>query len=195
MARQLGETIPLGGDVTTLQWIKPGYEAETCLSLGYRIDRLSSGYQIGFLRQMPRPDDFIFAGTSLRSGGRLGLPKRDQDNDKQRRHVHDEMVKERGAEAVRQMQRAALSMISLHGAQRLVKILPVILHDPFMSPAEQYPMGGGGLQWTLVRPLDFLIAVQVFPDGTVRTTDFTLNLKQGGYDTRAILRSYMEKVG
>jgi hypothetical protein len=194
MARQLGETVSLGGDVTTLQWIKPGIELETCLARGYRIDRLSGGYQIAVLRQMPVPDDFIFSGTTLRSGGRLGLPKSDPDSDRQRRHVHDEMVKERGAEAVRQMRRAALSMISLQGAQRLVKVLPEIRDDPLMSPSEQYPMGGGGLQWTLVRPLDFLIAVQVYPDGTVRSKGFTLNLKLGGYDARARLRRYLEQV-
>jgi hypothetical protein len=194
MARQLGATVPLGGDVTSLQWIKPGFEVETCRSLGYRIDRLSGGYQIAVLRQMPGPDDFIFSGTTMRSGGRFGLPISDRDSDRQRRHVHDEMVKERGAEAVRQMRRAALSMISLQGTQRLVKMLPEIRHDPLMSPAEQYPMGGGGLQWTLVKPLDFLIAVQVYPDGTVRSKGFTLNLKLGGYDARARLRRYLEQV-
>jgi hypothetical protein len=50
-------------------------------------------------------------------------------------HVHDEMVKERGAEAVRQMRRTALSMINLQGAQRLVKVLPEIRDDPLMSPS------------------------------------------------------------
>jgi hypothetical protein len=55
-------------------------------------------------------------------------------------------------------------------------------------------MGGGGLQWTLFRPLDFLIAVQVDPDGTVRSKGFTLNLKLGGYDARARLRRYLEQV-
>lgn len=69
---------------------------------------------------------------------------------------------------------------------------PWVLH--LKLEPKQYPMGGGGLQWTLFRPLDFLIAVQVDPDGTVRSKGFTLNLKLGGYDARARLRRYLEQV-
>jgi hypothetical protein len=30
-----------------------------------------------------------------------------------------------------------------------------------MRPSDQYPIGGGGLQWTLVNPCKFLIAMTV----------------------------------
>ncbi|WP_172330383.1 hypothetical protein [Mangrovicoccus sp. HB161399] len=52
-------------------------------------------------------------------------------------------------------------------------------------------MGGGGLQWNLVRPCPFLLAVQVAPDGTARTPEFAVDLSSG-YDARAKLRRYME---
>lgn len=43
MSIVLGQPATLSGDVTTLQWIKPGYEGTTEASLGYRRGRLAQG--------------------------------------------------------------------------------------------------------------------------------------------------------
>ena len=72
----LGQTELLYGDVTTLRWIKPGYEAETAAAPGYHVNKLAQGYCVVLLRQMPKPADFEFAGTTLRSGGRAGRSER-----------------------------------------------------------------------------------------------------------------------
>ena len=100
---------------------------------------------------------------------------------------------EHGTNDYRKMQDSALRQISLIGEQRIAKVLPGLRHDPGMAPNAQYPMGGGGLQWQIKGPpgLTFLVAVQVEPNGTATTPDFSLNLHSGGYEARAKLRRYM----
>ena len=60
------------------------------------------------------------------------------------------------------------------GPDRLVKLVAVTRHVQGMAPAEQYPMGGGGLQWTLRHDCRFLVAAKVdessiatWPEGPV----------------------------
>lgn len=72
----LGQTELLFGDVTTLRWINPGYEAETAAAPSYHINKPTQGYCAVLLRQMPKLADFEFAGTTLRSGGRAGRAER-----------------------------------------------------------------------------------------------------------------------
>mgnify|MGYP006193052399 CR=1 FL=1 len=72
----LGQTELLFGDVTTWQSIKPGNEAETAAAPGYHINKPTQGYCVVLPRKMPKPADFEFAGTTLRSGGRAGRSER-----------------------------------------------------------------------------------------------------------------------
>jgi len=51
------------------------------------------------------------------------------------------------------------------GPSRLVKVLPTTPHSGTMPPDEQYPMGAGGLQWTLIKPCEFLVAMMVDQNG------------------------------
>jgi hypothetical protein len=193
----LGKTEELTGNVTTLQWIKPGFESDTEDNLGFHRGRLSRGYKIALLLRLPdlnNPKDtrFEFDGTTLRSGGRLGLPQTDNTADKARPRVHNQILAERGSQGYRALQEAALKGASLRGYQRIVRVLPSILHREDMAPAEQYPMGGGGLQWNILGPgLPFLIAVEVGSDGIARTPRFSVDLARGGYEARATLRRYM----
>lgn len=79
--------------------------------------------------------------------------------------------------------------MAIQGDQRIARALPALRHDAAMAPADQYPMGGGGLQWAITPPgLPFLAAAEVRPDGTVAIPGQLLNLRAGGYDAGARLR-------
>ena len=192
MPLTVGHIETISGDVTTLQWIKPGYEAETERALGYHSGKLAQGYYVLLLTRKPQPAEFEFSGTTLRSGGRLGVPAPTNALDALRPRVHTEMQSSYGAAGYSDMQTNALKTIALKGDQRVCKVLPDLRHNPGMAPNDQYPMGGGGLQWTLKKPgLPFLVAVRVNPNGTADTPGFSVDLVKGGYDARAKLRAYM----
>jgi hypothetical protein len=192
MSISLGQHVTLSGNVTTLQWIKPGYEAETEAALGFHRGRLSQGYWILLLKQLPRPDQFRFDGTTLNSGGRLGLPAATSASDVQRPKVHDQVLGQRGAAGYADLQTRTLRDIRVQGEQRIAKVLPGTRHDALMAPSAQYPAGGGGLQWSILPPgLPFLAAAEVRADGTVAIPGRVLDLASGEYAARATLRQYL----
>ena len=193
MAFKLGTTTgPISGNITTLQWIKPGFEEETAKGLGYHPTRLSQGYWVLLLTRLPQPHEFEFDGLTLRSGGKLGLPGKTQAEDDARRRVHDDIIRSRGKTGYTNLQQTTLKNISVKGAARLVKVIPDLPHDDKMPPNQQYPMGGGGLQWKLLKPgLPFLAAARVEGDGTAHIPGKTLDAK-GSYDDRATLRRYLQ---
>ena len=188
----LGQHVTLSGNVSTLQWIKPGYDAETEAALGFHRGRLAQGYWILLLKQLPRPDQFRFDGTTLNSGGRLGLPAATSAADLQRPKVHDQVMDQRGAAGYADLQSRTLRDIRVQGEQRIAKVLPGTRHNALMAPAAQYPAGGGGLQWSILPPgLPFLAAAEVRADGTVAIPGRVLDLSSGDYAARATLRQYL----
>jgi hypothetical protein len=192
MAFVLGQPATLEGDVTTLQWIKPGFEAETEAALGFQRGRLGQGYWIMLLKQLPKPGQFTFGGTTLNSGGRLGKPARTELDDQLRIRVHDQIFDQRGAKGYAELQSRVLSQVNVTGEHRIAKVLPAIRHVKGMAPEIQYPMGGGGLQWKITPPgLTFLAAAEVRKDGTVAIPGRVLDLTSGGYAARAALRQYL----
>ena len=67
-----------------------------------------------------------------------------------------------------------------------------------MTPADQYPMGGGFLQWDLKKPgLPFLFAAEFMSDGSVRTRDRTFQINSGrfvaDYPERQALMKYLQQ--
>lgn len=188
----LGHLAVLSGNVTTLQWIKPGFETDTEAALGFQRGRLAKGYWILLLKQLPRPDQFTFEGTTLNSGGRLGLPAETTASDRMRPKVHDQILDQRGHAGYSDLQTFALRDAALRGERRLAKVIPGTGHDATLAPSVQYPSGGGGLQWSISPPgLPFLAAAEVHPDGTVAIPGKVLDLAAGGYATRATLRQYL----
>ena len=123
MAIILGQLATLTGNVTTLQWIKPGFEADTEAALGYHRGRLAQGYWIMVLKRLPQPHEFTFDGTTLNSGGRTGLPGQTEAADKLRPKVHDRVLAERGAVGYADLQRRTLGHV--HPATRCVAALLV----------------------------------------------------------------------
>lgn len=192
MAIVLGQPVTMTGNVTTLQWIKPGFDAETEASLGYHRGRLQHGYWIMLLKQVPKPGQFAFAGTTLNSGGRLGLPAATEAADLLRPKVHDHLMAQRGAAGYADLQGRVVSEARIQGEHRIAKVLPGNRHDAAMAPSAQYPTGGGGLQWVITAPgLPFLAAAEVRADGTVAIPGRVLDLKAGGYAARAALRQHL----
>lgn len=185
------------GDVTTLNWIGARSPGMIEAALGFRAGRLAAGYWVVVLTEKLNEDDFEFAGTTMRSGGRFGLPGSTSAADKARPRVHDAIVTERGEDGYKALQKKVLTSVSLTGPKRIAKVVPVTRHDPNLAPDLQYPMGGGGLQWKLVKPKEFLVAMEVTPAGEAKTPTFTVSLSNSlpaaeRYDNRAKLARYLE---
>jgi hypothetical protein len=186
----LGKTIELAGTITTNNWVGARSAGALEQSLGYGKGRLAAGWWILVLKQRLSPDDFIFGGITLRSGGRYGLTAGDAAADRLRPGVHDTMVREQGEDQVRNMQ--AAMKFSYEGPERLAKVVPFTPHSEDMAPSRQYPMGGGGGQWTLKRPRLFLVAVQVDENAIARTPTFSVLLGESApYEDRAKLHRYL----
>ena len=191
----LGAIEPYGGNVTTLNWIGPRTGPDIEERLGYGPGRLSKGYWILLLKQRLKPADFTFEGTTLNSGGRRGLPGRDPISDAARIRIHDVMQAEYGSAGYVAMQVGQLKKIAYSGTMRIAKVLPEARHDGTLAPADQYPMGGGALQWNIVCQVDFLVACFVNKDWVAKTPQFTVDLVEPfgslRYENRAKLMNYL----
>ncbi|MBN9673465.1 hypothetical protein [Roseibium aggregatum] len=200
MSFVLGQmTQPFGGNISQLRAIILADYRATEANLGFHAGRLSNGFKLLLLKSPPRPDDFEFQGTTLRSGGRFGLPAATYAEDAKREAVHDSIMSERGAAGYRALQEHVLGVSSFTGPDRFVKVMPDTRHDGAMSPADQYPMGGGFLQWDLKKPgLPFLYAANFRPDGTVITEKETFQLNSGkflaDYPQRQKLQKFLQTV-
>ena len=195
-----GDLASFKGNVTTLISITPGAEAHVEEMLGYHTGRLAGGYFVLVLKQALTPQDFEFDGTTLRSGGRSGLPAATDALDAARPRVHDAILSERGPAGYEALQSHVLKRSDwLSGRDRIAKVLPAIRHDADLPPNIQYPMGGGGLQWKLVRDCTFLVVAEVSAGGAtalaangktypVGHPEYAVRLK-----ARSELRRYMEQ--
>lgn len=190
MPLTLGAMTPaISGNITQLKAVILADFRRTETNIGYHAGRLSQGYKLLLLKRLPEPKDFELHGTTLRSGGKFGLPRSTEAEDALRGSVHGSIVDERGQAGYRDLQEAALGFTSVSGPDRLVKILPTTRHDGAMGPADQYPMGGGFLQWDLKKPgLPFLFAAEFMSDGSVRTKDRSYQINSGNF-----LKDYPER--
>jgi hypothetical protein len=147
------------------------------------------------LKQHLQPADFKFSGITLRSGGRLGLPGDTAVADRARQHVSDVIMNERGAPGYRDLQGKTPPLITAKGPDRIVKVIPVTGHSESMAPSDQYPMGGGGLQWTLIKPCDFLVAMSVDENGIASLADGSSGYlgESANYDVRHRIAHYLDQ--
>ena len=190
----LGSLVTMRGDITTNAWVGARSARALEQGLGFGSGRLSAGWWILVLKQKLASPDFKFSGTTLRSGGRYGLPAANSHDDKLRPRIDAEMLREYGADGVEQLKKKFLARAAYEGPDRIVKIVPVTSHSNTMAPSEQYPMGGGGGQWTLIRECAFLVAVQVDANGIARTPSFSVFLgESAAYDERAKLERYIRQ--
>lgn len=196
MALVVGEKVTLTGDVTKLG--ANGAKAPQGVEdmLGFGRGRLSRGYYICLLAEALTPGDFEMSGTTLRSGGKLGLPRATAEEDDRRSRVSSQIRYEYGDDGYDGLKMAALNRVTATGADRLVKFVPVTRHAPGLSPADQYPMGGGSLQWTLLPPGKlFYVAAFVDALGMAETAAFKASVApDAAYDNRAKLARYLADV-
>jgi hypothetical protein len=196
MALIVGERTTLYGDVTQFSAIGAKAPSGVETMLGYGNGRLSRGYHICLLSGVLTPSDFEFSGNTMNSGGKAGLPQNTKEDDDVRPRIHRQILHKYGESGYRQLQMWALSKHERTGSTRLVKIRPIAEHDPDGIPANQYPMGGGSLQWRLLQPgKEFFVAAFVDAQADAQTPDFKVSIAaDAAYDGRARLHKYLENV-
>lgn len=196
-------TPPIHGDITQLHAIILANPRAIEANLGYGAGRLAAGYKIVLLPTLPTPYQFELSGTTLRSGGRLGAPADTPEADTLRKRVHDDILEERSEAGYSALQEAALRNMQVTGPKRLVKILPDTRHDEDARPKDQYPIGGGFLQWNLKEPgIRCIYAARVDGDGITHVapsagfpeSSFALNTGNFSqdYPKRARLQKYLQ---
>jgi hypothetical protein len=182
----------LKGNVTKNRWVGPKSRGPLARSLGFAEARLAQGWAVLVLKQQLSAADFILEGITLRSGGRAGLPSANAALDAVRPAVHAQIQADYGPEGYRKLQALGLSGVKDTGEDRIVKVVAYTSHDRDMAPRDQYPMGGGGLQWRLVRPCRFQVAMTVDAQGIARIPGFSAVLSDSlAYDARARLARHI----
>lgn len=201
---RLGQLVgPVTGNITTLNAIPFGNPRAVEQNLGFEKGRLNAGYSILLFKTLPTPEQFIFEGTTLRSGGKLGVPAATTEEDAARQSVHQSILDERGVRIYQQMQTQSLKTTAVSGPKRMVRVVAVTEHDPAKSPEDQYPMGGGQLQWRLTKASDgttprmqALFAAHIDASGTAHIKGKTLSLISGTYlddiAARTELQQYLQ---
>lgn len=190
-------TPPIWGDITQLNALILASSVRTAANLGFHAHRLDAGFKILVLKRLPQTSEFQFGGNTLRSGGRYGMPAASQTADATRGRVHDSIEAERGSSGYADLQKTVLRDMQTTGPKRLVKVIPNTAHDPNMDPDKQYPIGGGFLQWTLLKPgISFFCAAEVGAGGVAKIPGRVLNLDTGNfradYPQRAALQTYLQ---
>lgn len=187
----LGQITRLQGMVGPMIWSGARPPASIERSLGFQRGRLGQGYYILLLKERVRPEDIVMEGTTLRSGGRMGLPAATSQADDLRPRVRKTIDP-----YTRDFWRDKLGGINtpLRGMERWCKIRPVVPHSTFLAPSDQYPPGGGGGQWTLKHDYNFLIAAFVDDKAVAHAPGgLTVSVAEDAfYDDRARLTRYLE---
>jgi hypothetical protein len=154
---QPGDRVSCAGYVTQLHYVA-GRPAEYLEDLvGYRSGRLEDGWALLHLLQMPASGDFEFRGYSHMSGGVYGGHKADTRD----RRTAQEHLADAGHDVERLKAGVIAGTFRIDGRTRLVKIIPN--RPPFGS--DDYPLGLGVPQWELLRPLPFVVAQIILPEG------------------------------
>ena len=186
------------GDITQLNALILGSAERTAKNVGFHADRLKPGYWILLLMRLPQAHEFEFAGTTLRSAGRVGVPQKTKEQDKTRARVHDQINDERGSAGYAALQQMMLRDMQTNGPKRLVKVIPKVRHnDATMRPYKDYPMGGGFLQWNLKEPgIAFFCAAEVGQGGQIAIPGQAFSMETGNtstdYAARARLQQYLQ---
>ena len=192
-----GQHIKADGNITTLKAVgaRPSSMLET--GIGFGPGRLAAGYHILLVAQQLTPQDFEFAGTTGQSGGRSGLPKDTSAEDRRRPRISDGMKTEYGKQHYEHMKELILRNMPSVGMEHLARIEAVTLHNPDARPDLQYPPGDlWAKQWVLIKPCDFLVALDVDPGGKAHGIDgFIGNVGPSAkYDDRAAVHRYLERI-
>jgi hypothetical protein len=140
MEKQMS-TVYLRGFFTTQRWLQGQTLREIEQRLGLYNGRLSQGAWFATVIELPRPDDFEFAGYSQVAGHHT-LQMYGNLNSR-------ENQEERANYLQRQLN-IINSEWSLYGDKRLIKVISMLDHSIMMSYDFQYPPGSGIPQWKII---------------------------------------------
>lgn len=144
----LHEYINVWGCITQEKYImgRPVAELETIL--GYNMGRLRKGYVVAALEMIPSNDQFELLGYTQVAEHRMNV-----DTSK-------------GLDINKLKDMVRKDSFAVTGINRLVKILPNIPHQIYMSNDEQYPPGQGVPQWKLTKMMTAKI-IAVIPESKI----------------------------
>ncbi|WHQ68592.1 hypothetical protein [Methylorubrum extorquens] len=128
----IGDMIDVTGYVTQDKFLVGRTMSEIEAILGFHGGRLAHGATFAKLSVLPKVGEFELAALSITAQHRYQLPT-----------GYD----------ISRLKQIAMSVWSLSGPDRLVKVRPVIPHDPSLSDDEQYPPSMEAPQWRLTVPL------------------------------------------
>lgn len=131
----LNEYIQIRGCITQEKYVKGRSSAELERVLGFKTGRLFSGYVVAVLEEVPKLDEFELLGYTQVAGHKFGPEALN------------------GLDVNKLKQTVQQTVFTISGTNRLVKIMPNLPHQQFMSNDEQYPAGLGVPQWKLVKPV------------------------------------------
>ena len=192
----VGHFYRLAGNVTQLDKLPITSPPDLEKYIGFGPGRLAAGYWVMLFKGILKADDFEMDGTTLRSGGKDGLPLKDPVADEARKRVHDRLLADRGKAGYSAFRQLHLRLIPPIGAQRLIKIRANTPHSDDIAPDIQYPPGGGGLQWRLIRRMRFLAALHIDADGMATSRQFQLSVGNIPYlklmENRTAIRRFLE---
>lgn len=139
----INKSIQVTGCITQEKYIKGKSLTEVERILGFHAGRLSDGMVVAALQQIPAKDQFQLLGYTQVAEHRF--------NSAALKGLEVDKLKE----FVRQ------NTFSLHGLNRLIKVLPNMRHQPFMKNDDQYPPGDGVPQWKLTSPVYAVVVALV----------------------------------
>lgn len=146
---KVGDLMPVSGCVTQDKFILGRSLPEIERNLGFHSGRLAKGMLVVALLELPRADQFSFAGYS---------------------QVATHRFKPSGTLDERVAKANVIAGWTLSGPNRLVKVYATTRHDPGLKPDIQYPPGLGVPQWDIHASLRGRVVadVQGYPHGRYR---------------------------
>lgn len=135
----IGDKASITGYITQDKFVIGRTMPEIEAILGFHEGRLARGATLAKLIALPKVGEFELAAFTLTAQHRYQPP---------------------AGYDIGRLKQLAMSVWSLSGPNRLVKVWPVIPHDRSLSDEEQYPPGQGAPQWRLITPLLGLVTAE-----------------------------------
>jgi hypothetical protein len=151
----VGQRRNFTGFCTKAIFLRGQSAAELELRLGYGAGRLTDGYWLLFATEIPRPDQFEFAGYTHFSGGRP------------QGHLSDgaptaEQSLASGGLLLDHKRRVIRDVFKTSGPERIAKVIP-------RRVGTDYPQGSGVPQWKLIgQGIAFIVAARIEPGACYR---------------------------
>lgn len=153
-----GEKVQMKGYITQNHYLAGKSCSRLESLLGFKAGRLSGGWALLALTQLPKPDDFEFRGYSYLSGGM----EKGHDSALSSGKTMEVKLKDGNFDLAKLKAAIIKNTFSVSGSKRLVRVVP---KDP-PSGNKDYPPGLGVPQWELIRKLGFVVLGIMEPGGT-----------------------------